>query len=696
MADRGAKYADKALSKIDKALQSTYRTASRELSKKLADFNKAFAVKDREKRKKRDNGEITEEEYKDWLGGQVFMRKQWESKIKQVNEVMLHHNEQAVRIINESSFDVFAENYYAEAFKAQWICQNISFNVYNSQAIARLIKDNPQLLPKWKIDEEKDYTWNYKKVKNIVQQGIIQGESVEQIAQRLCRDLSSMNENKMRMFARTAVTCGQNAGRQLQMEEAAKLDIEQEKRWTATLDGHTRDSHRAMDGETVPWNKPFSNKLMFPGDPNGAPEEVYNCRCTTETIYPQYEDRQKDWREDETIDGVPYEVWKQGKKAEKDWKKQQEQPEVDSSKIIAEIASKMQQKAFNGEASEKYKEAILKSLENADPRMLEIVNKTMDKVNINWLEENPNHPVSHYSEGTGNITLLTKDACGEDRTAEDMLYTFWHEYGHFVDDAGVSGSGYGYKSEYSDYFFHSIQSEIMKDDKWMYAAVDDTNALLKSAGLSDRYICEFNDGWYSAGITKEGRYVDPRQMDFDTMDELETSLLNWSKKFSGEIPLDEYRRQFGYPEMPDRKEYIESYYTPKRNIFRERERYKGAHDEYNGLIRDYYEKVSAFESTHDMAKIYDDWSKINDAAKKRKEKVASVTDTFDGGVGGAFSAFIILGGHEPRYYSTNRLGAKEAVANVFSALMTRDETIIEAMNSLCPNTYSLIKGVILK
>lgn len=327
MADRGAKYADKALSKIDKALQSTYRTASRELNKKLADFNKAFSVKDREKRKKRDNGEITEEEYRDWLGGQVFMRKQWESKVKQVNEVMLHHNEQAVRIINESSFDVFAENYYAEAFKSQWICQNISFNVYNSQAIARLIRDNPQLLPEWKIDEKKDYTWNYKKVNNIVQQGIIQGESVEQITQRLCRDLSSMNDNKMRMFARTAITCGQNAGRHLQMEEAAKLDIEQEKRWTATLDGHTRDSHRAMDGETVPWNKPYSNKLMFPGDPNGAPEEVYNCRCTEETIYPQYEDRQKDWREDETIDGVPYEVWKQGKKAAKDWKKGQEKPE---------------------------------------------------------------------------------------------------------------------------------------------------------------------------------------------------------------------------------------------------------------------------------------------------------------------------------------------------------------------------------
>ena len=130
----------------------------------------------------------------------------------------------------------------------------------------------------------------------------------------------------MRMFARTAITGAQSAGRQLQMDEAAKLDIEQLKEWLATLDGVTRDSHRKMDGVRVPYNKPFPNGLMYPGDPEGDPGEVYNCRCTTTTIYPKYEDRQKNWREDETINGVPYEVWKEGKKAAKDWQKGQEQP----------------------------------------------------------------------------------------------------------------------------------------------------------------------------------------------------------------------------------------------------------------------------------------------------------------------------------------------------------------------------------
>lgn len=317
MADRGAKYADKALTKIDRELRTTYKQAQKELASKLSEFNAKFRKRDAEKRAKMDKGEISGQDYQDWLAGQVFMRSQWERKLNQVNEVMLHHNEQAMKIINESRLDVFAENYYSEAFKASWIIRDVGFNVYSTHAIARLLQDEPQILPEWKIDEPKDYRWNYQKVNNIIKQGIIQGESVDQIAKRLCTDLSSQNESKMAMFARTAITGAQNAGRQVQMNQAAERGIEVHKRWIAVMDNRTRDSHRAMDGEEVPYNEDFPNGLEYPGDPSGDPAEVYNCRCTMETVYPEYADRSKQWREGETIDGVPYEEWKEAVKHER-------------------------------------------------------------------------------------------------------------------------------------------------------------------------------------------------------------------------------------------------------------------------------------------------------------------------------------------------------------------------------------------
>ena len=51
------------------------------------------------------------------------------------------------------------------------------------------------------------------------------------------------------------------------------------KQWDATLDAKTRDSHAQVDGEIRELDKPFSNGLMFPGDPVGGAAEVCNCRC---------------------------------------------------------------------------------------------------------------------------------------------------------------------------------------------------------------------------------------------------------------------------------------------------------------------------------------------------------------------------------------------------------------------------------
>jgi SPP1 gp7 family putative phage head morphogenesis protein len=49
--------------------------------------------------------------------------------------------------------------------------------------------------------------------------------------------------------------------------------------WSAQLDGATRPSHVAVDGEVVTIGTKFSNGLLFPNDPAAPAEEVVNCRC---------------------------------------------------------------------------------------------------------------------------------------------------------------------------------------------------------------------------------------------------------------------------------------------------------------------------------------------------------------------------------------------------------------------------------
>lgn len=312
----GDRYTENKISAVNRELRKTFRTAQKELKKKLADFEKRHARENQRKKDLLAAGKITKQDYRDWLTGQVFIRNQWQANLRQVCQVMHNANNQTMNIINNSRFDVFAENYNFNAWQAEKAI-NVSFSLYNAESVARLMTDDPQLLPEWKIDEEKDYIWNYNRVNNIVRQGIIQGEGIPEITDRLCSELATSNEAKMRMFARTALGAAQSAGRQKQMEDAAAMGIEVNKRWMAAHDQRTRDAHRDLDGREVPYNQPFPSQLgdiRYPKDPTAKAANVFNCRCTMVTIYPKYEDRSVQYGDGVTIDGQTYEEWKNGKK----------------------------------------------------------------------------------------------------------------------------------------------------------------------------------------------------------------------------------------------------------------------------------------------------------------------------------------------------------------------------------------------
>lgn len=292
MPDYSAKYTDRAILNIRRKLRISYAQARKEMEKQLEDFLRKYQAKDEKKRAQVEAGQISEAQYQRWLIGQVFMRKRRESKIRQLNETLEDANNQALNIINEKRLDVFAENYNFEAFQAEKHT-GISFDIYNTQAVALLLKNHPQVLPKWKIDEEKDYKWNYQKSQRSIMQGIVQGKSIPQITKDLCRVLATQNENRMALFARTGITEAQNAGRIQQMKDAEDLGVEVKKQWLATLDSRTRDAHRQLDGQEKDIDEPFESdlgKIRFPGDPQAHPANVYNCRCTLISVYPKYRD----------------------------------------------------------------------------------------------------------------------------------------------------------------------------------------------------------------------------------------------------------------------------------------------------------------------------------------------------------------------------------------------------------------------
>ena len=125
-----------------------------------------------------------------------------------------------------------------------------------------------------------DLAYGKRQISACVTSSILQGKSIKGMADDLQTRIPTMNRTSAIRTARTAVTGAQNAGRMDSYVAAEKMGIKVRKEWLSTLDGRTRHSHAMLDGKVVDKDKKFENGCMFPGDPNGPPWEVYNCRCT--------------------------------------------------------------------------------------------------------------------------------------------------------------------------------------------------------------------------------------------------------------------------------------------------------------------------------------------------------------------------------------------------------------------------------
>lgn len=123
-----------------------------------------------------------------------------------------------------------------------------------------------------------DITDLKKKITGEISRGLSSGQMYSEITRNIASWARIPKNNAMRI-ARTEAHRIQTKASFDAQHKAKSKGADVVKQWDASLDGKTRDSHRKLDGEIRELNEPFSNGLMYPGDPSGSAEEVINCRC---------------------------------------------------------------------------------------------------------------------------------------------------------------------------------------------------------------------------------------------------------------------------------------------------------------------------------------------------------------------------------------------------------------------------------
>jgi SPP1 gp7 family putative phage head morphogenesis protein len=276
---------------MEKKLKQTYQQTKDELEEKWFQFmriqgEKVKAMQDEYYAIKKTGDKKAIEEYGKKLGIEkrnlTLKNAYYKEMVDETTTKIAQTNQIAVAYINNQMPDIYAINFndaYKNAVKG---FQGISYTLVDEHTVRDLVKDNRLRLPKKKVNIPKDKRWNAKQLNSSMLQGILQGESIDDMATRI---LPVVDNNMTASYrtARTMTTNCENKGRQDRLDDLSDQGLDIEKTWLATDDERTRESHMLMDGETVPYDEEFSNGLMYPADENGDPSEVYNCRCTMTT-----------------------------------------------------------------------------------------------------------------------------------------------------------------------------------------------------------------------------------------------------------------------------------------------------------------------------------------------------------------------------------------------------------------------------
>lgn len=326
--DKGYDLTEKELKALEKRIYDSYKEAYDGLAGIIKEYFAKFADRDASEKARMDAGEITEEQYKQWRLAQIGRGKRFEALRDKVAERMTNANAAAVAYVNDATPGIYSLNRNFAAYTIEQVTGDVGFDLWDEQTVKRLIVEQPELMPyyppKRALKRGIDLAWGKKQITASVTSSILQGKSIKHMADDLQSRIVTMNRDSAIRTARTAVTGAQNAGRMDSYFAAEKMGIKCRKEWMATLDGRTRHSHAMLDGEVVDNDKKFSNGCRFPGDPQGRPEEIYNCRCALVSVIEGIDTsggkrraRNPETGRNELIENMTYAEWAGWKKRER-------------------------------------------------------------------------------------------------------------------------------------------------------------------------------------------------------------------------------------------------------------------------------------------------------------------------------------------------------------------------------------------
>lgn len=204
-------------------------------------------------------------------------------ELTRIGEMLTEDYREVAKAIQKSQKDAYIEKFMMSLFLYEMASQtSMHFDVPTASVINKAIEQPIEfikLIPT--LQKHRDEV--LKKIRIHITQGIMSGEGYSKIAKALRDDIGMTKAQSLRVARTEAGRAMSQAGLDSAMV-AKDNGLDMKKRWLATKDTRTRDTHRHLDGTSVNIEDNFKSSgcvgqapKLFVGV-NSAKENI-NCRC---------------------------------------------------------------------------------------------------------------------------------------------------------------------------------------------------------------------------------------------------------------------------------------------------------------------------------------------------------------------------------------------------------------------------------
>lgn len=259
-------YIDKLISQADKEIETLFAKRLKEIKQIIANMYEKYD---------RDEPQVT------WTEFNKYNR--LNKELNRIGQMLSQDYREVAKAIKQSQQNVYIEKYMMSLFLYEMASQtSMNFDIPTTQTIQTAIEQPIEfikLVPT--LQKHRDDT--LKRIRMHITQGIMSGEGYSKIAKALRDDLGMAKAQSVRVARTETGRALSQAGLDSAMV-AKDNGLDMKKRWYATKDTRTRDTHRHLDGTSVDIEDNFHSSGCVGPAPKlfvgvASAKENINCRC---------------------------------------------------------------------------------------------------------------------------------------------------------------------------------------------------------------------------------------------------------------------------------------------------------------------------------------------------------------------------------------------------------------------------------